>query len=76
MYILVNAKSTTFVPQFPEINYICHSFSLTDDYWDSEAPLAINQTGGRQKRIMERGRRKDMKRNVRPSDLKMIYFYI
>ncbi len=34
------------MPQFPKINYICHSFSMTDDYWDSRAPLAINQTAG------------------------------
>lgn len=34
------------VPQFPKIKYMCRSFSVTDDDWDSRAPVAINQTAG------------------------------
>lgn len=38
------------MPQFPKIKKMCHSFSMTDDDWDSSAPLAINQTAGQGER--------------------------
>lgn len=34
------------VAQFPEIRQMCHSFTVTDDDWDSRAPAAINQAAG------------------------------
>lgn len=45
------------VPQFPKINSICHSFCMTDDYWDSWAPAAINQTAGPEERASEGDKR-------------------
>lgn len=55
LYVLVSTAGNRHLrAPVPQIDCICHSFPMTDDYWDSQAPLAINQTAGQEKRRAER----------------------
>lgn len=42
----IGGETNEIVAQFPEIRQMCHSFTVTDDNWDSRAPAAINQAAG------------------------------